>query len=257
MAGPGGILETMPALSVVVPTYNEAENIGTLVERMTTALAHLDFEAIFVDDSTDGTEQVIAELARDWPHLRIVHRTNRGGLASAVADGIALSTGDVICVLDADLQHPPEAMRVLMDGLERTRADLAIASRYLPGGNYDFTLARRIVSRVATALAWLFVRRARSVSDPMSGFFVFRRSVVDGVHLQPVGFKILLEILVRGHVGCVVEVPYRFGARGAGKSKLTHAQNIEYLRHLLILSRVRAPTVQRITYSAGPEAIRP
>ncbi len=242
----------MPLLSVVVPTYNEAENIGTLFERVTAALAGLDFEVVFVDDSTDGTERIIAELTRSAPRLRIVHRTNRRGLASAVADGIALSTGDVICVLDADLQHPPEAMRVLMDGLERTGADLAIASRYLPGGSYDFTLARRIVSRIATALAWLLVRRARSVSDPLSGFFAFRRRVVDGVHLQPIGFKILLEILVRGHVGCVVEVPYRFGARGAGKSKLTQAQHIEYLRHLFMLSTVRAPIVQRVTYAAGP-----
>src|ERR1700730_10870472 len=158
----------MKLLSVVVPTYNEAENVGTLVERVTAALAGMDFEVLFIDDSTDGTERVIAELTRSAPRLRIVHRTDRRGLASAVADGIALATGDVICVLDADLQHPPEAMRALTDALERTRADLAIASRYIPGGSYDFTLARRIVSRIATALAWLLVRRARFVSDPLS-----------------------------------------------------------------------------------------
>ena len=247
----------MPSLSVVVPTYNEAENVGTLVERVTTALSGMDFEVLFIDDSTDGTERVIAELTRSAPRLRIVHRTDRRGLASAVADGIALATGDVICVLDADLQHPPEAMRALTDALERTQADLAIASRYIPGGSYDFTLARRIVSRIATALAWLLVRRARFVSDPLSGFFAFRRSVVEGIRLQPIGFKILLEILVRGCVGRVVEVPYRFGARGAGKSKLTRAQHLEYLRHLLLLSRVRASTVQRIAHSVDPEAIRP
>lgn len=246
----------MPALSVVVPTYNEAENVGRLVERVTTALAGVDFEVLFVDDSADGTEQVLFELARNAPRLRIVHRTGRRGLASAVADGIELATGDVICVLDADLQHPPEAMRALMDALERTRADLAIASRYIPGGGYDFTLARRVVSRVATALAWLLLRRARSVSDPLSGFFAFRRGVVDGIRLQPIGFKILLEILVRGRVSRVVEVPYRFGARGAGKSKLTQAQHLEYLKHLLVLSKVRAPTVQRVAYPTSPKAIQ-
>lgn len=241
----------MPALSVVVPTYNEAENVGTLIERVTTALAGVDFEVLFVDDSTDGTERVLAELVRNSPRLRVLHRADRRGLASAVSDGIALATGDVICVLDADLQHPPEALRALQEALDRTKADLAIGSRYVPGGSYDFTLGRRIVSRVATALAWLLLRRARAVSDPLSGFFAFRRNVVDAVCLRPIGFKILLEILVRGHLTRVVEVPYRFGARGAGKSKLTQAQNLEYLKHVLILAAVPSSPIERVVY--GPD----
>jgi dolichol-phosphate mannosyltransferase len=239
----------MPFLSIVVPTYNEAENAGVLVERVTTALTGVDFEVLFVDDSTDGTERVLAELARHLPRLRVVHRTHRRGLASAVSDGIALATGDVVCVLDADLQHPPEAMRALVEALDRTGADVAIGSRYVAGGSYDFTLSRRVVSRVATALAWLLLRRARSVSDPLSGFFAFRRGVVDGINLEPIGFKILLEILVRGNVTRVVEVPYRFGARGAGKSKLTQAQNLEYLRHIFILSAVPTAPIERVVYA--------
>src|SRR5215831_18607481 len=118
----------MPALSVVVPTYNESGNIRPLVERIARALGAVDFELIVVDDSTDGTEQVLQELARDAAYLRVVHRLGRRGLASAVADGIALASGDLVCVLDADLQHPPEAVPALVDALERTRADLAIAS---------------------------------------------------------------------------------------------------------------------------------
>ncbi len=247
----------MPALSVVVPTYNEAENAPPLVKRVTTALAGIDFELIFIDDSTDGTERVLGELARAEPRVRILHRTGRRGLATAVAEGIALGRGDVVCVLDADLQHPPEVVPVLRDALEHTDADLAIASRYVPGGGYDFTVARRIVSRVATMMAWMLLARTRSVSDPLSGFFAFRRAVVDGVRLRPVGFKILLEILIRGRISRVVEVPYRFHVRGAGESKLTALQNLEYLRHLLALSTVSASSVQRVVYPAHPGSKQP
>lgn len=236
----------MPSLSVVVPTYNEAENAAPLVQRVTTALAGIDFELIVIDDSTDGTERVLEDLARVEPRLRVVHRAGRRGLATAVTEGIGLAKGDVVCVLDADLQHPPEALPALPEALEQTGADLAIASRYVPGGSYAFGVGRRIVSRVATILAWTLLGRARSVSDPLSGFFAFRRTVVDGVPLRPMGFKILLEILVRGRVARVVEVPYRFEARGAGESKLTLAQNLAYLRHLLTLSTVRASSVQRV-----------
>lgn len=247
----------MASLSVVVPTYNEAENAVPLVQRVTTALAGVDFELILIDDSTDGTERVLRGLAQGDPRLRIVHRTGRRGLASAVTEGIALAKGDVVCVLDADLQHPPEALPALREALEQTGADLAIASRYVPGGSYELTVRRRIVSRVATMLARTLLGRARSVSDPLSGFFAFRRAVVDGVRLQPIGFKILLEILVRGRIARVVEVPYRFEARGAGESKLTPAQNLDYLRHLLTLSTVRASSVQRVIRPAGDGATQP
>ena len=246
----------MPSLSVVVPTYNEAENAEPLVARVTKALADVDFELIVVDDSTDGTDRVLADIARGTPRLRAVHRTDRRGLASAVTDGIQHAIGDVVAVLDADLQHPPEVVPALFDALCRTGAELAIASRYVPGGSDEFTIARRIVSRVGTALASILLSRARSVADPLSGFFAFRRSVVEGVHLQPIGYKILLEILVRGHVSRVVEVPYRFGTRGTGTSKLTLAQNLEFLKHLLVLSTVRASPVQRMIYRVPSEELQ-
>ncbi len=247
----------MPQLSVVVPTYNESANIRPLVERVTRALEGVDFELIVVDDSTDGTERVLAELARHATYLRVVHRTARRGLASAVTDGIALAAGDVVCVLDADLQHPPEALPALTDALGRTHADLAIASRYIPGGGYEFTVARRAVSYVATTLARALLTRARSISDPLSGFFAFRKGVVDGVRLAPIGYKILLEILVRGRVSRVVEVPYRFEARRADRSKLTARQNLEFIRHLLALRVVRARSVERVTCRPSSSAAQP
>lgn len=246
----------MPALSVVVPTYNESGNVRPLMARIAKALGGADFELIVIDDSTDGTERILEELARNTAYVRVVHRPARRGLASAVTDGIALGAGDVVCVLDADLQHPPEAVPALVDALARTRADLAIASRYIPGGGYEFTAARRAVSYVATALARILLSRARSISDPLSGFFAFRKSVVDGVHLAPIGYKILLEILVRGHISRVVEVPYRFEVRRADRSKLTARQNLEFICHLLALWTVRAPSVERVIASPSASALQ-
>lgn len=248
-------VSAMAALSVVVPTYNEAENVEPLVARVTKALADADFELIIVDDSTDGTDRVLADIARSTPRLRAVHRTDRRGLASAVTDGIQCATGDVVVVLDGDLQHPPEAVPVLCDALCRTGADLAIASRYVPGGDDEFTPARRFTSRVATAMAWILLGRVRSVADPLSGFFAFRRSVVEGVRLQPVGYKILLEILVRGHVSRIVEVPYRFEIRGAGASKLTLVQHLEFLKHLMGLSTICDHSVPRVIYHGPSDAL--
>ena len=237
---------SVPALSIVVPTYNEAGNIRRLVERVSQALGETRFELIVVDDSTDGTEQLLREMVREMSFLRVIHRTDRRGLASAVTDGFALASGEVVCVLDADLQHPPEVVPTLVDALTRTAADLAIASRYVPGGGYALPPSRRVVSSVATVMARIALRRARRVADPVSGFFAFRRRVLDGVDLQPIGYKILLEILVRGRIGCVVEVPYRFEARGAGESKLTVRQHLEFVRHLLALCTVPTGPVDRV-----------
>jgi dolichol-phosphate mannosyltransferase len=230
----------MASLSVIVPTFNEAANVRPLLERIARALAGIDYDLTFVDDSTDGTAEVLAALAQEAPRLRVVHRQDRRGLASAVTEGIALARGDVVCVLDADLQHPPEIVPALLEALERTGADLAIASRYVPGGsNVTLSPSRRLVSHGAIALARLLLARARPVADPVSGFFAFRRRIVQGVSLRPIGYKILLEVLVRGNVTSVVEVPYRFDTREAGESKLTLAQNWLYLKHVLALAAVR------------------
>ncbi len=240
----------MASLSVIVPTYNEAANVGPLIARIARALAVVDYDLIFVDDSTDDTAGVLADLARGVPRLRVVHRQDRRGLASAVTEGIALARGDVVCVLDADLQHPPEILPALMEALERTGADVAIASRHVPGGsNTTLSLSRRLVSRGAIALARLLLARARRVADPVSGFFAFRRRIVEGVPLRPIGYKILLEVLVRGNVTSVVEVPYRFDTREAGESKLTLAQNWLYLKHVLALTAVHPADAEPIRLS--------
>jgi dolichol-phosphate mannosyltransferase len=227
-------------VSVILPTYNERASIVPLVARVERALEGIPHELIFVDDSIDGTDTEIAIQARQHPDIVLVHRETRSGLATAVIDGISRARGDVICVLDADLQHPPETIPNLLKTLDRTGADLVVASRNIPGGDYEaFSMTRRLASRVATLFAHVLLSRARLVADPMSGFFVVRTDAVQGVELRPLGYKILLEILVRGHVRRVAEVPYRFNARQAGQSKLSVRQQWEYILHLLRLMYVQ------------------
>lgn len=236
-------------LSVVLPTYNERSNIGPLVARVDRALGGRDYELIFVDDSTDGTDAAIAEQARHSPRIVLLHRTRRRGLASAVVDGFRRAAGEVVCVLDADLQHPPELIPALLEALETTGADVAVASRNIRGGGYEaFSRARRLASRIASWLAWALLRRARLVSDPMSGFFAVRTRVIQDVPLRPLGYKILLEILVRGRLRHVAEVPYRFRARVGGQSKLTARQHGEYLRHLLRLVTVQPEDLRFVRF---------
>lgn len=223
-------------LSVILPTYNERANVDRLVERIEHALAGVPHELIFVDDSTDGTDLAIEEQARRRPHIALVHRDGCRGLASAAVEGIRRARGGVVCILDADLQHPPEVVPLLVEALEHTGADVAVASRAIPGGGYGaFSWPRRAASRVAALVAQALLSRARLVSDPMSGFFAVRREVVRDATLRPLGYKILLEILVRGRLTQVCEVPYQFRTRGAGESKLSLRQQWEYVLHLLRL----------------------
>ncbi len=223
----------MPSVTAVLPTFNEVENIASVIERVSRALAAVPFDIVVVDDSTDGTDQLVARMANADPRIRLIHRHGRRGLASAVVEGIAAAPGDLVCVLDADLQHPPEVLPALVDALDRSGADVAVASRHLAGSRDDgLSPVRRLVSRAASVLARVLLPRARLSSDPLSGCFAFRRPVVEGVALRPIGYKILLEVLVRGRLHQVAEVPYRFDTRRTGQSKLTMRQNWEYLQHL-------------------------
>lgn len=225
-----------PRLSVVIPTRNEMENIPRLLVALRTALGSLDHELVFVDDSTDGTDAVLTEAARSDPRITVHHREQGDGLASAVVAGFRISRGEVLGVLDADLQHPPEVLAALMRRLEEEHADLAVASRYLPGAaRPGLSPWRRLVSQTTRLLAWALLGAARRSTDPLSGCFVVRRSVVEGVTLRPVGFKILLEILARGRYRRVAEVSYVFEARGAGRTKATLRQGLDLFRHMAVL----------------------
>jgi dolichol-phosphate mannosyltransferase len=224
-------------ISVIVPTYNERENIIPLVEQIHHALSNHEYRILFVDDdSRDGTAELAQSLSPKYP-VSVIVRQDQKGLASAVVDGLKHTNGETIVVMDADLQHPPEVLPDLLETINNG-ADIAVASRYVPGGGcHGWGLIRRIISRVAIFLSHLFLPSTRHVKDPMSGFFMFSRQVVANAELKPAGYKILLEILVLGDFHHAVEVPYTFRIRSRGESKLSGRQQIAYLRHIYSLMR--------------------
>ena len=226
-----------PELSLIVPTYNERENIETLVERVHKSLSAYNYELIVVDDnSPDGTAELAKSLSSKYP-IRVIVRTNERGLASAVVAGFKQAKGDILGVIDADLQHPPEFIPHLMQGI-REGADVAIASRYVKGGAIEgWTLKRKTISLGAKLPANVLLAAARKIKAPLSGFFLFRKQIIEGTELSPIGYKILLEVLVKGKPARVVEVPYTFKEREKGKSNLTAKEQINYLKHLYRLAR--------------------
>ncbi len=227
-----------PLLSVVVPTRNEADNIAPLLDRLAETLATVDYEVIFVDDSTDATPETVTALAAppDYDPIILIHRPSdrRNGLSGAVVEGIAAAQGEWVCVMDADLQHPPEAVSQLLGQAERTGADLVVASRRADFiGPVGLSRARAMTSQTLTILArGLFPRVLKNVSDPLTGYFLVRRSALDLDTLQPDGFKILLEILVRHPELHVSEIFFDFAPRHEGQSKADLNEGMRYFRHL-------------------------
>ena len=223
-------------LSVVVPTYNEAGSVTGLAERLHAALGAREWELVIVDDgSPDGTADVAAALAPRIP-VKVVRRAGKAGLASAVVAGFVAARGDILVVMDADLSHPPETVPELVAAVENG-ADLAVGSRYVKGGGVmDWPFRRRVVSRVACLMGNVLV----PVRDATSGFFALRRSVVDGVSLNPIGFKIGFEVIARGRYRTVVEVPYTFRDRELGASKFGRREVIQYAVQLGQVTRDRA-----------------
>ncbi|HUR60878.1 MAG TPA: glycosyltransferase [Candidatus Thermoplasmatota archaeon] len=225
-----------PLVSVVIPTYNEGANIGPLLTALQTAFEGVDAEFVVVDDnSKDGT----AERARVHPaRPTVVVRTTERGLATAVVRGIQESQGTFVAVMDADFQHPPAAVRRLLDRAVATEADLVIGSRYAPDGTEgEFGFVRRKISSGAASMARMALPpiRQHHISDPMSGLFLVRRERVDTLALQPQGYKILLELLARVEFQRVEEVGYRFQTRREGDSKLGSAVLVQYMLHLVEL----------------------
>lgn len=227
-----------PSVSVVIPTCNERDNINPLLRRLRQAMEGCSYEVVFVDDSTDGTDRLIQAVAATDARVRLFHREGERGLATAVVAGFRLARGEQLVVMDADLQHPPELIPVMLEVMTRTGADIVVPSRYVAGGSTSgFAWLRKVMSMVARWLAYWFVPAARMTSDPLSGFFLVRRKVVEGVDLTPVGWKVLLEVLAKGRYLAVHDLTYAFRARNAGLSKLTLRQQWEFLQHLARLRR--------------------
>jgi dolichol-phosphate mannosyltransferase len=237
----GGVAERA-LLTLVVPTRNEAENVPRLVRELKESLSGVDYRVVFVDDSTDETPRVIRGLAEGDGRIFLVHREGAerdGGLSTAVTTGMDLFAGasEYTCVMDADLQHPPEMVREMLEIARGSDADVVVASRYAPGGGYGGLSGRvrRAVSVGSKYLAQVVFKEARKTSDPMAGFFLVRNEAISGIQFRPTGFKILLEILVCAPDLRVVEAPFDFRARNAGVSKASVRQGFEYLTHILSL----------------------
>ncbi|HEX4039955.1 MAG TPA: polyprenol monophosphomannose synthase [Acidobacteriaceae bacterium] len=236
-----------PALALVIPTLREAKNIRILLERVRTALDRCGstYEVIVVDDdSGDGTEGIVTAMGAEDPRIRIVVRSGERGLAGAVIRGWEESRAPYLAVMDADLQHPPELLPRLWAALD-AGADLAVGSRYADGGDLvDWHPARALISRIAVWMTLPVQRSPMRARDPMSGYFLVRRACIDGIELRKTGFKLLLEILARGDVESLVEVPFAFGRRNDGTSKANLRVAWDYLALLWALYRQprRAPS---------------
>jgi len=225
-------------LTVVIPTYNERDRLAELVGRLFTAAdaARVGLELVVVDDnSPDGTGQVADELAHKY-RVHVVHRAGKLGLGTAVVAGFNVASADIIGVMDADFSHPPELVPVLLRAFRETGADVVVASRYIPGGSTpNWPFKRKLMSRFACLLA----RPLSPIRDAASGFFLIRHSIAKEVTIKAGGFKICLELIVRGWPAKLVELPYRFDDRELGESKMSTREAAGYLFQLKDLMLLR------------------
>ncbi|MDH3276797.1 MAG: glycosyltransferase family 2 protein [Nitrosopumilus sp.] len=223
-------------VSIIIPTYNESRNIIQILKSIGENLPkNLTAEAIVVDDnSPDSTGKIVEEYLKNVKKIAgytmdIIHRTSKNGLSSAILSGIQRAKGDTIVVMDSDFSHPPQIIPKLVESLKKYQCDLVIASRYISGGKINgWTLKRKIMSKVATLIA----KKGLGVktNDPMSGFFAFKKNILKGINFDAIGYKILLEILVKKSGIDVKEIPYTFENRSSGSSKLDRSTITDYFR---------------------------
>jgi len=226
-------------ISIVIPTYNERDNIGKLVKEV---LRYVDEIVIVDDNSPDGTGGIADKLAKSNKNIRVIHRTGRLGLGSAIVEGFYAARGNVVGVMDADFSHPPAALGSMIKHVD-AGADIVLGSRYVKGGNIEnWPLRRKIVSKLAVMLA----RPLTDAKDPVTGFFLVRKKIFDDVKIksgETKSWKVSLEMLVRGRYNRFVEVPYTFVNRKRGKSKISTAEYKTYLGQIIKLSAYKLKRV--------------
>jgi dolichol-phosphate mannosyltransferase len=232
-------------LSIILPTYNESQNIVRMIDSVVQALPeNMQAEIIVVDDnSPDGTGEIADRHAAGFGHelkkriqIQVVKRSGKLGLSSAILAGVDSAAGDVIVVMDSDLSHPPQTIPAMLDEIKRSGCDIVVASRYVKGGGVSgWPFKRRIASRGATKIAQ--VGLGIDVKDPMSGFFAFRRHIIKGIKFDSIGYKMLLEMLVKARGAKIKEIPYVFTNRALGTSKLDSSVMLNYLRDVWRLYR--------------------
>ncbi len=227
----------MPKLSIIIPTYNEAENVEPLLAEIFKFLGPVvaETEVIIVDDnSPDGTGEVAEKLKNSYP-VRVIHRSGKLGLGSAVRAGFAAAKGELLGVMDGDLSHDPLILPDILKALEQN--DIVIASRFVEKGAVErWAWWRKATSKIGV---WL-TRRLTRVGDPLSGYFFLHRRVIDGIPLATNGYKILFEILVKGRCATVKELPYRFRMRRYSHSKLDLKEYWLFLKQILEYRRYRS-----------------
>ena len=230
-------------VSIILPTYDEAENIGKIIPALSEVLQGDDIEGeiIVVDDnSPDGTADIASQLSKKYP-VRVHVRKSERGLSRAVIEGFQLAEGSIFVVMDADLSHPVQKVPAMVKPILENRCDATVASRYIPGGGSEsWSLLRRMVSKGAGFLA----KGVTELSDPTSGFMAIRRSIINGMELDPLGWKIVLETIVKTKAR-VLEIPIVFSDREGGQSKFGLKVQMEYLRHLWRLYGHKYPSIQQ------------
>ena len=230
-------------VSIIIPTYNESENIIQVLKSIGDYLPKdIATEAIVVDDnSPDGTGKVVEDYINDTQNkigytIDVIHRKTKSGLSSAILDGIQHSSGETVVVMDSDFSHPPKIIPRLVEEIKISKCDIAIASRYTVGGKVSgWSAKRKLISKTAKGIAK--VGLGINESDPMSGFFAFRRKILEGIKFDAIGYKMLLEILVKTKGAKVKEIPYTFTNRVYGYSKLDSSTMLDYVRSVWRLYR--------------------
>jgi len=230
-------------VSIIIPTYNESENIIHVLKSIIEHIPEdITAEAIVVDDnSPDGTGKIVDDYINDeqnkigWA-IDIIHRKTKSGLSSAILDGIERSNGEIIVVMDSDFSHPPKIIPRLIEEIKISKYDIVIASRYTEGGEVSgWSTKRKLISKGATGIAK--VGLGVNESDPMSGFFAFNRNILEGIKFDALGYKVLLEILVKAKGAKVKEIPYTFTNRTLGSSKLDSSTMLDFVKSVWKLYR--------------------
>ncbi len=229
----------MKTLTIIVPTFNEADNIFRLCEELEKNLSDIPYHVLFVDDSLDNTPEIIKELMKVNSKVQLHHREDEKGLATAVLKGFELAKGDYIAVMDADLQHPPYILRDMYVALAVGEADICIPSRFIPGGSDGgLNLYRSFVSGTARYMGKIVLPCLRKLTDPTSGLFMFKREIMQGAYeMKPIGWKIMIEVLATCTFKKIIEIPYSFQNRVSGESKLSSKVTMQYIRQIFDLRK--------------------
>lgn len=224
-------------LSVVVPTYNEKDNVEKLVEEISKTLKDEEYEIVFIDVSKDGTDKVLKTIAQENKNVRFIHDLKLKGISKQVIYGFNIAKGSILAVMDADLQHPPYLLKEMLKEINNG-ADIVIPSRFIKGGNDGgLNLYRKLVSWTAREIGKIYLPNLRKISDLSSGIFMFKKENLTGVELNPIGWKIMLEVLEKSYYTKVVEIPYEFQSRNSGSSKMNKKVMLEYIKQLRILKK--------------------